>query len=108
MANSFSNIRPVLGGLLFEIGGFPMPFFFMGGLLAIVFVVAFFIFPDPHTTGTGERVHLEALPILPLLKIPQFDLTLMMLFMGALSVTFIEPSIQLHLQPVSKTNQSKT
>jgi len=72
----------------------------MGGLLAIVFVVAFFIFPDPHSSGPRQDASFQPLPILPLLKIPQFNLTLMMLFMGALSVTFIEPSIQLHLQPV--------
>lgn len=93
-------IGPVIGGLLFEIGGFPLPFFFMGGLLAIVFIVAFFIFPDPHSTHRQRRNE-ATLPILPLLMIPQFNLTLMMLFCGALSITFIEPSIQLHLQPLN-------
>ena len=73
----------------------------MGGLLSIVFVIALFIFPDPHSGSRRRRTEV-ALPILPLLKIPQFNLTLMMLFMGALSVTFVEPSIQLHLQPVFK------
>ena len=79
-----------------------MPFFFMGGLLSIVFVIALFIFPDPRSGSRGPDSEV-ALPILPLLKIPQFGLTLMMLFMGALSVTFVEPSIQLHLAPVCKS-----
>lgn len=95
-------VGPVLGGFLFEVGGYPLPFFTMGGFLFLVFIVAFFIFPDPHSVPEGSDRQ-SSLPIIPLLKIPQFDLTLMMLFMGALSVTFIEPSIQLHLQPLNLT-----
>ena len=116
-------IGPVLGGFLFEIGwlwynkkikqikfilftkphwrGFRLPFFVMGGLLFVVFLVALFLFPDPHSFDSRQRKkHSATLPLLPLLKIAHFDLTLMMLFCGALSVTFIEPAIQLHLQPV--------
>ncbi len=77
-----------------------MPFFFMGGVLAVVFVISFLIFPDPHSAPRNANYQ-SSLPIMPLLKIPQFCLTLMMLFCGALSVTFVEPSIQLHLQPVN-------
>ena len=83
------------------IRGFRLPFFVMGGLLFVVFLVALFLFPDPHTFDSRQRrKHSATLPLMPLLKIAHFDLTLMMLFCGALSVTFIEPAIQLHLEPV--------
>jgi len=37
---------------------------------------------------------------MPLLKTPRYLLTMQMLFVGSLSIGFIEPSIQVHLVPV--------
>jgi len=71
----------------------------MGGLMAILFLVSFFIFPSPQQIIDEDNRNLT-LPILPLLKIPLFDLTLLMLFCGSLAANFVEPSIQLHLLPV--------
>jgi hypothetical protein len=71
----------------------------MGGFMAILFLVSFFIFPSPQQIIDEDNRNLT-LPILPLLKIPLFDLTLLMLFCGSLAANFVEPSIQLHLLPV--------
>ncbi len=67
--------------------------------MAILFLVSFFIFPSPQQIIDEDNRNLT-LPILPLLKIPLFDLTLLMLFCGSLAANFVEPSIQLHLLPV--------
>ena len=92
-------VGPILGGFLFQIGGFRLPFFFMGGLLFCVFLIAFLIFPDikPQKIRTNNS---STLSIMPLLKTPRYLLTMQMLFMGSLSIGFIEPSIQVHLAPV--------
>ena len=84
-------IGPLLGGFLFEVGGFQLPFFFMGGLLFIVFIAAFFLFPDYHRSNRIDRNY-EPTQKLSLVKIPEFLLTLLMLFIGSLSIGFIEPS----------------
>lgn len=80
-----------------------MPFFFMGGSMFLLFIVSLFTFPDPPQI-IDEDEQTTSLPMLPLFKIPLFDLTLLMLFCGSLSINFVEPSIQLHLLPVRKLN----
>lgn len=98
---------PVLGGFLYQIGGFRLPFFFMGAVQLILFVVAFLFFPNPKKTTVDEpnvnengSKPVDTLPMMPLLKIPQFSLTLLMLFCGCVSINFVEPNIQLHLIPL--------
>jgi hypothetical protein len=73
----------------------------MGGVLFVVFIIALFIFPDPQSNNFQNRKDATTLPLWPLLKTPQFLLPLLMLFCGSLSVTFVEPAIQLHLEPVN-------
>lgn len=73
----------------------------MGSCLFLVFMVGFFIFPNPPVIqNRADRNHSSSLPMLPLLKIPKFLITLQMLFVGSLSIGFIEPSIQPHLSPL--------
>lgn len=94
-------IGPPLGGFLYQMGGFELPFFFMGGLLFLIFMIALIIFPKPPVIPSRlDRDYAASLPMLPLLKIPKFLMTLQMLFVGSLSIGFIEPSIQPHLSPL--------
>jgi len=94
-------IGPLLGGLLFQFGGFPLPFFTMGGALFLVFIFAFFLFPDYKSFTTKVDKRYKTTRKLSLLKIPEFLLTLLMLFIGSLSIGFIEPSIQPHLSSLN-------
>ena len=87
-------VGPLLGGLLFQFGGFQLPFFVMGGALFLVFLVAFFLFPDLKSVAIKRNdEQYQTTRKLSLLKIPEFLLTLLMLFIGSLSIGFIEPSI---------------
>lgn len=92
---------PVIGGALFQIGGFELPFLIIGGLMFLLFLVSLFIFPEAEgssvTRSTNEP---SALPMLPLLKIPQFTLTLTIMFIAALGINFLEPTLQIHLLPL--------
>jgi len=99
---------PVLGGFLYQIGGFGLPFFAIGGIQLLLFVLAFFFFPSPQNTTTANSNSPEpskngpdSVPMLPLFKIPRFSLTLLMLFCGCVSLNFIEPNVQLHLMPLN-------
>ena len=63
------------------------------------FFIAFFTFPDIDSdtrTNEGE----ETLPMFSMLKIPAFLVTLLLLLVGAVSIGFIQPSIELHLTPL--------
>jgi hypothetical protein len=83
---------------LFQIGGFTLPFFVMGGLQFFMFIIAFFIFPDVESTSTNRT---EPIRVLPLLKIPRFLVTLLVAFVSSLSIGFLQPCLELHLAPVS-------
>jgi len=94
---------PVLGGFLYQIGGFPLPFFFMGGVQFLLFIIAFFCFPNPKAGACAikkDAKEADTLPMMPLLKTPLFSMTLLMLFCGCVSINFVEPNIQLHLLPL--------
>lgn len=98
-------IGPPLGGFLYQFGGFELPFFFMGGLLFLIFVVAFFIFPQPPVIVSRlDRNFETTLPLLPLLKIPKFLMTLQILFVGSLSIGFIEVCTPLSRVILIQTN----
>lgn len=92
-------VGPVIGGSLYEIGGFSLPFFAMGCTLGMLFIVTIMFFPNPEPIQSTEE-NTATLPMLPLLKILQYDLTLLMLFCGSFSLSFIEPLIQIHLLPL--------
>lgn len=95
-------VGPIIGGILYEMGGFRFPFFFMGGLLFIIFVIAYFLFPEIDVpVNRSVQNNRQTLPLFPLLKTPRFILTAQMLFCGSLSIGFIEPSIQIHLSPLN-------
>ncbi len=68
----------------------------MGGLNFILLIVGLYIFPD---TAYNQDMNKSALPMFPLLKIPRFILALLVLFCGAVSTDFLEPSMELHLKP---------
>jgi len=75
----------------------------MGAIQFILFILAWLFFPNPkkhNIERQSSKASVETLPMLPLLKIPLFSLTLLMLFCGCVSINFVEPNIQLHLLPV--------
>ncbi len=86
--------------------GFSLPFYVTGSLQFILFLLAWAFFPNVPTTE--KRKDDQSYPFMPLFKIPKFVLTMLMLFSGALSINFVEPSIQLHLLPVCFNKNSFT
>jgi hypothetical protein len=80
--------------------GFPLPFFFTGSLLFLLFLISFFLFPD-HVSKKEKEKSTSTLPMIPLLLIPRFTLTLALLFCGCMSLNFLEPNIQIQLLPVN-------
>lgn len=99
---------PVLGGFLYQLGGFGLPFFTLGGVQFLLFVLAFLFFPNPQNTTSANpnssepsKNEPDTLPMGPLLMVPRFSLTLLMLFCGCVSINFVEPNIQVHLMPLN-------
>ncbi len=62
-------------------------------ILYFIFVYLIFLFPDYKSVAIKRNdEQYQTTRKLSLLKIPEFLLTLLMLFIGSLSIGFIEPS----------------
>lgn len=77
----------------------------MGGVQFLLFIVSWLLFPscESQSSSSSKETEKKAMPIIPLLKIPKFFLTLLVLFTGGISINILEPSIQLHLIPLNLT-----
>jgi predicted MFS family arabinose efflux permease len=71
----------VIGGVLFQLGGFRLPFFVMGGLELVSFVIAFFAFPQDEFPSNSDDKQ-RTVPFLPLLKNVRLLLTILLLLIG--------------------------
>jgi hypothetical protein len=75
-----------------------LPFFVVGGVQFLLFIAAWIFFPKTEPSDFADKP--EAFSVCGLFKNVKFSLTLLVLFCGAVSINFVEPSIQLHLLPV--------
>jgi hypothetical protein len=64
-----------------------MPFFVMGTIQFILFIIAFYAFPSIHSIPPDSNIPVSrTLPMMNLLKIPKFVFTLLMLLIGSISI----------------------
>ncbi|XP_070538711.1 MFS-type transporter SLC18B1-like [Ptychodera flava] len=88
-------IGPPLGGALYDAAGYMLPFMVLGGIMLIFTVVNYFLLPiqekDDSKIETGS--------LLELLKIPAILITAMATCMGAVALSYMNPTLSLHLAP---------
>ncbi|XP_071946000.1 MFS-type transporter SLC18B1-like [Antedon mediterranea] len=92
------TIGPFLGGVLYQLGGFMLPFVAIGGFSMILSLCLFFILPaDNHLSEqkTGSFIHL--------MSIPGTWVVVFSLFIGAAALTFMEPTLSTELQQYNLT-----
>jgi hypothetical protein len=85
-------------------------FYLKGGLSFLTFIISFFAFPTDEVfkrekeksllAQTSNNHNKKVLSINSLFREPRFILVAQILFVSSLSNGFIEPSIQIHLDPV--------
>jgi len=86
-------IGPVLGGLLYQIGGFTLPFAVMGSLLVLSAIVIHFIMPEvPQPPADGDKPGMCAA-----LQKPGILVALFKVSTAACSVGFIQTTLEPHL-----------
>ncbi|RDD42100.1 MFS-type transporter SLC18B1 [Trichoplax sp. H2] len=90
---------PPIGGLLFQAGGFKLPFIVLGStLLVIGCVVIYFIPRISHAASAPPVTLMKQLLIRPRVIIMCIGIILQMLLFG-----FLDPTLSLHLQPLNLT-----
>ncbi|KAH1004874.1 hypothetical protein HUJ05_005642 [Dendroctonus ponderosae] len=84
---------PGIGGLLYGVGGFGLPFFVCGGIALFVAVVNVFILRKPQRnefkpSGT----------MLSLIRLPPVLITCMITTLAAMSGSFLDPTLEPHMR----------
>ncbi|XP_077987629.1 MFS-type transporter SLC18B1-like [Glandiceps talaboti] len=88
-------IGPPLGGALYDAAGYMLPFLVLGGIMVIFCILNYFLLPiqekDDSKIETGS--------LLELLKIPAILITAMATCMGAVALSYMNPTLSVHLEP---------
>ncbi|KAI1302121.1 MFS-type transporter SLC18B1 [Halotydeus destructor] len=93
------SIGPALGGVLFSVGGFGLPFYFVGivGLLAMPMI---WILLDSEEFGAGikDLQSKNAPSKLSALRVPAVLITMISLTISSISLTFLDPTLEPHVR----------
>ena len=86
---------PVIGGILYEYGGFQLPFFVLGGIMLFASVCSIFIVEDieesPESSTPGF--------LRGMLKIPFIWILLSAVVLSSVSLYFLDPTLSDHVEP---------
>ncbi|XP_022094181.1 MFS-type transporter SLC18B1-like isoform X2 [Acanthaster planci] len=85
-------VGPAAGGLLFEAGGFRVPFFVLGGAVLATVGASCFFMPD-H--GSEEK---QSGPIVQVLKIPAVWVCMLAICANFIGFTALHPILSVHLE----------
>ncbi|XP_033640472.1 MFS-type transporter SLC18B1-like isoform X1 [Asterias rubens] len=85
-------VGPALGGLLYNAGGFGLPFYVLGGFDLLIVALNLFTMPQPGCK-TEEMGSLKQV-----LTIPAIWLLLIVSTLGSVAVGVIDPTLSLHLK----------
>ncbi|CAB3998832.1 MFS-type transporter SLC18B1 [Paramuricea clavata] len=93
------TLGPLIGGVLYEYGGFGMPFFVLAGLILITLPVCICILPKVHQAAPSEEEGGKTKPSLwKFIKIPAFTIIAMSIVTGGMAIGVIEPTLAPHLK----------
>jgi len=90
---------PTIGGALYEVGGYTLPFVSLGVFLLVGSVVTFFILPNQDSEVFSDKVP----SMLSVLKIPAITIAAMSLFVSAASIGFLSATLEPHLRQFNLT-----
>jgi len=91
-------VGPVVGGALYEVGGFTLPFAVMGSILFLSSLFIFFVLPDtPHvdTSDSGEKPSMKKA-----LSKPGILIALFKVGSAAASIGFLQTTLEPHLHDI--------
>lgn len=89
-------VGPTLGGALFEIGGYTLPFVTLGTMLLVAASVTYCILPS-YNDFKGESE--SSGNILQLMKVPSISLAAYAIMAASISIGFLQATLEPHLRP---------
>lgn len=91
-------VGPVVGGALYEVGGFTLPFAVMGSILFLSSIFIFFVLPDTPTVDTGDSG--EKPSMMKALSKPGILIALFKVGSAAASIGFLQTTLEPHLHDI--------
>ncbi|CAL4068429.1 unnamed protein product [Meganyctiphanes norvegica] len=93
-----SIIGPLIGGALYEVGGFLLPFLINGSFLLLTAIVSTCLLPKHDKEDTDKDTDDEKPSMYSLFKVPETCTFLSPLISGAFSIGFLQTSLAVHLR----------
>ncbi|EYC16227.1 hypothetical protein Y032_0034g2870 [Ancylostoma ceylanicum] len=87
---------PVIGGFLYEFGGFQVPFLVLGVILIFATALAWMLIENYKDDDVGASKGMLAM-----LRIPVIWIMVYAIVVCAISLSFLDPTLSAHLQSVS-------
>lgn len=88
------SIGPAIGGALYSVGGFGLPFYILGTCVLLTFPICWFIMRDIQVQARETRKE----SYFTLLRIPQVFIVSIILVIGSQSQGFVEPTLEPHMR----------
>uniref|UniRef100_A0A1I7ZP14 MFS domain-containing protein n=1 Tax=Steinernema glaseri TaxID=37863 RepID=A0A1I7ZP14_9BILA len=86
-------LGPVVGGVLYDYGGFQLPFFVLGGVLIVAGTVSCYLVEE-YVDEAGE----DTKGMMGMLKIPLIWIMVYAVVICAISLSFLDPTLSSHLE----------
>jgi len=99
-------IGPSLGGVLYDAGGFRLPFVVIGCLVLASLLIVKFTLPESQELESMESEKLASLT--QTLKIPGVLITALCVIVAGTAVSFFDATLAVHLDNISQGKLSKT
>ncbi|XP_022102775.1 MFS-type transporter SLC18B1-like [Acanthaster planci] len=90
-------IGPAIGGLLYDAGGFELPFFVLGAVVLVVNFINFFLLPEQGTKNE------ESGSLIRVLRIPAMWVALASTALAAVAFSVLNPTLSIHLKRLDFT-----
>ncbi|KAJ8733922.1 hypothetical protein PYW07_014473 [Mythimna separata] len=88
------SVGPAIGGLLYTIGGFGLPFYTLGVIMVLTVPINFFLLTDCEEYVPGSKTT----SIIGLFKIPSIIITGLVIVIVSNTWAFLDPTLEPHLR----------
>lgn len=88
------SLGPAIGGALYSVGGFGLPFYFLGCCVLLTLPISWYLMRGIQVQATEMRKE----SYLTLLRVPQVIVVCVILVVGSQSQGFVEPTLEPHMR----------
>jgi predicted MFS family arabinose efflux permease len=96
-------VGPSVGGALYQVGGFTLPFVALGGLLICAAIMTHFVLPSKYDERSAENELGKKKGMIDALKIPSIALAAYSILCASITIGYIQATLEPHLRQFNLT-----